>query len=83
MLDKHAISLLNQQDKTPGQPMENRAGQSAISRFTRRAFPEGGVWLESLLRECPFCLLHVQRQWRRQQQRLRRKPQGLYQWSSG
>ena len=38
MVDKHAISPLNQQDKTPGQYTEDRAGQSAISRFTRRAF---------------------------------------------
>src|SRR5262245_39579437 len=42
MFDKHAISPLHQQDKTPGQPMEDRADQLAISRFTRRAFL-GGV----------------------------------------
>ena len=42
MVDKRAISPLNQQDKTLGQHTEDRAGQSAISRFTRRAFL-GGV----------------------------------------
>ena len=41
MVDKHAISPLSQQDKTPGQHTEDRAGQSAISRCTRRAFLEG------------------------------------------
>jgi len=47
MVDKHAISPLNQQDKTPGQHTEDRAGQSAISRFTRRAFL-GGVGMAGI-----------------------------------
>src|SRR5438093_12488440 len=42
MADKHAISPLNQQDKTPGQYTEDRAGQAAINRCTRRVFL-GGV----------------------------------------
>src|SRR5438105_12928703 len=42
MVDKHASAPLNQQDKIPGQPREDRAGQAALSRFTRRSFL-GGV----------------------------------------
>src|ERR671936_225709 len=47
MVDKHAISPLNQQGKTPGQHTEDRAGQAAISRFTRRAFL-GGVGMAGI-----------------------------------
>ena len=47
MVDKHAISPLNQRDKTPGQHTEDRAGQSAISRCTRRAFL-GGVGMAGI-----------------------------------
>jgi xanthine dehydrogenase YagT iron-sulfur-binding subunit len=42
MVDKHAISQLNQRDKTPGQYIEEPVEQPALSRFTRRAFL-GGV----------------------------------------
>jgi len=42
MIDKHAISPLNQRDKTPGQHIEGPVEQPALSRFTRRAFL-GGV----------------------------------------
>ena len=47
MLDKHAISPLHQQDKTPGQHTEDRAGPSAISGLTRRAFI-GGVGMAGI-----------------------------------
>src|SRR5689334_11107411 len=47
MVDKHALSPWNQQDKTPGHPTEDRAGQSAISSFTRRAFL-GGVGMAGI-----------------------------------
>jgi xanthine dehydrogenase YagT iron-sulfur-binding subunit len=47
MLDKHAISPLNQQDKTPEQSMADQVGQSAISRCTRRAFL-GGVGMAGI-----------------------------------
>ena len=47
MVDKHAISLWNQQDKTPGQPTADRAAQSAISSVTRRAFL-GGVGMAGI-----------------------------------
>jgi hypothetical protein len=42
MVDKHAISPLNQRDKTPGQHTEGPVEQPALSRFTRRAFLGGG-----------------------------------------
>jgi xanthine dehydrogenase YagT iron-sulfur-binding subunit len=48
MVDKHAISPLNQQDKTPGQHTEDRVGQAAINRFTRRAFL-GGVGMAGIV----------------------------------
>lgn len=41
MVDKHALSPWPQQHKTPGQPTEEQAGQSASSSFTRRAFLRG------------------------------------------
>ena len=47
MVDRYAISPLHQQDKTPGQHTEDQAGQSAISRFTRRAFL-GGVGMAGI-----------------------------------
>jgi xanthine dehydrogenase YagT iron-sulfur-binding subunit len=47
MVDKHAISPLNQHDKTPGQPIEGLVEQPARSRFTRRAFL-GGVGMAGI-----------------------------------
>src|SRR4029453_1160606 len=44
MVDKHAISPLNQGDKTPGQHIEGPVKQPSLSRFTRRAFLGGGKY---------------------------------------
>lgn len=41
MVDKRTMTPLHQQDKTPGQHIEDRAEQPAPSRCTRRAFLEG------------------------------------------
>ena len=64
MVDKHAISPLNQEDKTPGQHTEDRADQAAISRCTRRAFL-GGVGMAGIATSAvpflhPACAEEVQ-----------------------
>jgi xanthine dehydrogenase YagT iron-sulfur-binding subunit len=47
MVDKHASSSLNQQDKIPRQPTAEQAGRSASNRYTRRAFL-GGVGMAGI-----------------------------------
>ena len=83
MVDKHAISPLNQQDKTPGQHTEDRAAQSAISRCHETCVSWRGGYGRNryFSRVLPaFCSCRGRADAERQ--RLRWKPLGLCRWSS-
>jgi hypothetical protein len=66
MVDKHAISPLNQQDKTPGQHTEDRSVKRPSTDLRDVRFLEEWVWPGLLLQQFPPCILLVQKKCRRQ-----------------